>query len=150
MPLLLLLLLTILTGCSQPPAAVPQTKQNASQQPWYGEAVEKLKTLARDAESALGSGKADQAAALITEGQPISTRLLAVEKPTLAALEAASDLDDLYGRMLLSNKHYGWARLVFQRNVARWKNWKPETPETIRRRTHAEEAIAQCDREMVK
>ena len=78
------------------------------------------------------------------------TRLLSVPRPTLAAVEAASGLDDLYGRMLLSNRHYGWARLLFQKNLARWTNWQPQTAETVRRRKLAESQIAECDRLMVE
>jgi hypothetical protein len=75
-------------------------------------------------------------------------RLLSVQRPTLDAAEAASDLDDLYGRMLLANRHYGWARLQFQKNVARWKHWMPQTKETARRLKQAESAIAECDRRL--
>ena len=45
-------------------------------------------------------------------------------------METVSDLDQLYGQMLLANRNYGWARLVFQKNRARWKTWKPATSET--------------------
>jgi len=93
-------------------------------------------------------GKADEAAALIQKGEPLSHRLLAVQRPTLAAAQAASDLDQLYGEMLLSNRNYGWARLVFQKNLARWRHWKPETPETLFRLKEAQSAIARCDRGM--
>jgi hypothetical protein len=61
-------------------------------------------------------------------------------------MEAASDLDDLYGRMLLSNQHYVWAQTLFQKNLARWKYWQPQTPETARRMKQAEDAIAECER----
>jgi hypothetical protein len=80
------------------------------------------------------------------KGESLSARLLAVPRPTLAATEAASDLDQLYGQMLLSNRKYGWARLQFQKNLARWKHWRPQTPETARRLRQAESAIAECDR----
>jgi len=91
-------------------------------------------------------GKSDQAAALILKGEPLSKRLLSVPQPTLAATVAASDLDELYGRMLFSNRNYGWARLTFQKNLVRWKYWKPQTPETQAKLKEAEAAIASCDR----
>jgi hypothetical protein len=50
--------------------------------------------------------------------------------------------------MLLANRHYGWARLQFQKNVARWKHWMPQTKETARRLKQAESAIAECDRRL--
>jgi hypothetical protein len=65
-------------------------------------------------------------------------------------MEASSDLDDLYGRMLLSNKHYVWAQTFFQKNSARWKYWQPQTPDTDRRLKQAQAAIAECDRGMMK
>ena len=103
-----------------------------------------------EAEISFKVGDRDKAAALIERGEPIASQILAVPRPTLAAMEAASDLDDLYGRMLLSNGHYEWAQLQFQKNRARWKYWKPQTAETSRRMTEAETAIAECDRGMAK
>jgi hypothetical protein len=50
--------------------------------------------------------------------------------------------------MLLRNGHTGWARSTFQKNVIRWKTWKPQTPETDRRRKAAEEAVAECDKRL--
>ena len=104
----------------------------------------------REAESLFRSGKRDQAAATIQKAEPLMNRLVSVPRPTLAATEAASDLDQLYGRMLLSNRHYGWARLQFQKNLARWKYWRPQTPETARRFKQAQDAIAECDRHLLK
>ena len=91
---------------------------------------------------------ADAAAALIQNGEVQASRLLSVPKPTLAAMQDASDLDDLYGRMLLSSRNYGWARLFFQKNLARWKNWKPQSPDTAARLKQAQSAIAECDQRM--
>ena len=83
---------------------------------------------------------------MVTEGQPLLNRLIAVPRPTLAAMEAASDLDDLYGRMLLRDHRYGWARLQFQKNAVRWKHWSPRTGATARRLQEAEARLAECDR----
>jgi len=100
----------------------------------------------RDAGKLLQSGQSDQAAAIITRGQPFLNRLLSVPRPTLAAMEAVSDLDQLYGQMLLGNHYYGSARLLFQKNVTRWRTWKPQTPDTARRLKLALSGIAECDR----
>ena len=133
----------LLTNCASEPGS---GQRDATKEPWYGQAVEQLAAVDRQAESFFEAGKSDQAAALIQQGQSLQSRLLSVPKPTLEAVEAASDLDDLYGRMLLSNHHYGWARLFFQKNLARWKHWTPETPETARRLTQANSEIEECDR----
>ena len=148
MRLTALLAALLLVDCA--PAPVEPPRQALTEEASYEEAVQQLKLLNREAEGLLRSGKADRTAALITKGQPVMTRLLSVPRPTLAALEAASGLDDLYGRMLLSNRHYGWARLLFQKNLARWTNWQPQTAETVRRRKLAESQIAECDRLMVE
>jgi hypothetical protein len=110
--------------------------------------VEQLVGLAREAEASAKSGRADEAAALIKKAQPLANRVMAVPRPTLAAATAASDVDQLYGQMLMSNGHYGWARLEFQKDVARWTHWRPQTEETAKRRKAAEAAIAECDRRM--
>ena len=63
-------------------------------------------------------------------------------------MEAAADLDDVYGRMLLRNGNTGWARSTFQKNVVRWKTWKPQTPETSAAWKAAVEAVAECDKRL--
>ena len=100
------------------------------------------------AKELLQEKKPDEAAALIVRGESLSKRLISVPNPTLAATEAASDVDELYGKMLFSHRNYGWARLLFQKNVARWKNWRPQTPEAAARLKRAEQAIAECDHRM--
>jgi hypothetical protein len=110
--------------------------------------TEQLTALNRQAEALMARGSFDEAAAAISRGQPLQGRLLEAAHPTLTAMEAASDLDDLYGRMLLHNEQYGWARSTFQKNVMRWKHWKPPTDSTAQRLKTATEAVAECDRRL--
>lgn len=137
-------------GCGSAPPPVVTNTANASDESWYRPAVEQLSTLNRDAERAFQAGKFDEASALILKGEPLANRVVAVPRPTLAAIEAASDLDQLYGRMLLMNRNYGWARLEFQKNRARWKTWQPQTPDTARRLKLAEDGISECDKNLVQ
>jgi hypothetical protein len=102
----------------------------------------------RAAEQLFQSGRTQEAAAIVTSGQALQGRLLSAPRPTLEAMEAIADLDQVYGQLLISNGFYGEARLLFQKNVTRWKTWKPRTPETDRRLTQANTAIAECDRHM--
>jgi len=139
----------ILTGCG-PSAPLNTATPDPTKEPWYEQTTDQLAKLNREAEGFFQKKQFDPAAALIEQGKPLADRLVSVQHPTLAAAEAASDLDDLYGRMLLANRHYGWARLLFQKNQARWKNWQPQTQETARRLKQAEMAIAECDREIEK
>jgi hypothetical protein len=143
-----LLLLLILSGCSPAPQPSQQAHRDQTQEPWYNQTVQQLAAQNREAARLWKSGKADAAAALIQSGEPQASRLLSVPRPTLAAMQDASDLDDLYGRMLLSNRNYGWARLFFQKNLARWKLWTPQTPDTAARLKQAQSAIAECDQRM--
>ena len=145
---LLLATTVLLTACAPAPPPQEASQGDPTQQEWYRQTVERLAALNRDAERAFHAGKGDDAAALLLKGQPLANKLVAVPRPTLAAMEAASDLDQLYGQMLLSNRNYGWARLEFQKNRARWKTWQPQTEETGRRLKLAEAAIAECDRRM--
>jgi hypothetical protein len=101
-----------------------------------------MNTRARDL---FHAGKGDDAAALIQQGEPLSAKLLAVPQPTFAAMAAAADLDELYGQMLFSNHNYGWARMFFQKNLARWKHWTPQSEDTARRVKQAKSEIAECD-----
>jgi hypothetical protein len=144
---LLLPLALLLSACSpeSPPRPV-QPPPDLTKESWYGETVAQLQSLNTRAREHLSAGRKDEAGKLIEQGQPLSKRLLEVRKPTLAAVEAASDLDQLYGEMLVSNRHYGFARQFFQKNVARWKHWRPQTQETERRHKAAEQAIANLDK----
>ena len=47
---------------------------------------------------------------MISEGQPLLAGLLSVPRPTLAAMEAVSDCDQVYGQKLFAIGHHGWAR----------------------------------------
>jgi len=140
--------LVFLTGCSEPAPAPPAP--DPTTEPWYAEGITQLVGMNREADKDFRDGKPDDAAALIERGVPLASELLGVTHPTLAAMEAASDLDDLYGRMLFSNRHYAWAQFEYQKNVTRWKNWKPQTPDTERRLKDAEAAVAECDQKMLK
>ena len=135
-------------GCATPPPPAEQPKPDPTKEAGYSQAIEQLNAINREAKDLLERGKPQEAAAAITRGQPLQAQLLAPPQPTLAALEAASDLDDLYARMLLSNHHDGWARMLFQKNATRWKTWKPQTPETERRLKQAQTGIAECDRRL--
>lgn len=135
-------------GCSAPPPPAEVRAPDPTQSEAYGQSVAELEKLNRDAADLLRGGKAEEAAALVTQAQPVAAKLLAARQPTLAAMQAASDHDDLYARMLLGNRHYEWARMLFQKNAARWKQWQPQTAETARRRKLAESEIAECDRRM--
>jgi hypothetical protein len=143
-----LLLLLILSGCGPAPQPSQQAHRDETKEPWYNQTVQQLAAQNREAARLWKSGKADAAAALIQSGEEQTSRLLAVPRPTLAAMQDASDLDDLYGRMLLSSRNYGWARLFFQKNLARWKLWTPQTPDTAARLKQAQSAIAECDERM--
>jgi hypothetical protein len=152
-----LILAALLAACSPapPPSAPVRSDTEAARpdptlDPLYAGSVERLSAMNQQAQKLLAAGKTDEAAALITAAEPLENRLLAAPRPTLAAMEAASDRDDLYGRMLLANHNYGWARMTFQKNMVRWKIWKPQTEETVRRRKLAEAAMAECDRRMMQ
>jgi hypothetical protein len=142
---LALVAVVLLAGCG--PAPSP-SKVDPTREPWYSQTVQQLNDLNREAERALAAGKSDAASAAILRGQPLEERLLSAVHPTLAATEAASDLDRLYGRMLLANRHCGWARLMFQKNLGRWRTWRPENDESRRRLQQAKDDIAACDRAM--
>lgn len=139
----------LLLGCSTE-APQPEIKAVPLSSESYAREVEELSNINQQARTAFTKGKADEAADLIQRGEPLSKQVLSVPRPTLEATEAASDLDQLYGDMLFSNSNYGWARLEFQKNLARWKYWSPQTEETARRRKQAQDSIAKCDSKIGK
>ena len=135
----------VLTACGPAPPRATHPKPDPTKEAWYGETTSRLNSMSKDAESLLHD-KPERAAAIVTQGQPLIQRLLSVPRPTLAAMEAVSDLDQLYGQMLLGNRHYVWARVLFQKNLTRWTLWTPQTADTVRRLNIARGAIAECDR----
>ncbi len=148
--LLVLVAAALFAACGPVSTPVASTNADPTQERWYGETISQLAGMNRQAETLYQDGKSDDAAALVTKGESVAKRLLDVPRPTLAAMEAVSDLDHLYGRMLLANRNYGWARVMFQKNAARWKNWRPATAETERRLKLANAAIAECDRHLTE
>ena len=139
-----------MVSCAAPPPPPPKAAVDPVTEAWYAPAVTELAGLNREAESLLQAGKADDAAARITKGQALGLRLLAAARPPLEAMEAAADNENLYAGMLLANKNFGWARLSYQKNVSRWKNWRPQTEETARRLKQAQDGIAEVDRRMAQ
>src|SRR5215468_7726374 len=99
--------LVLISGCAPPPA--PQPKADPTTEAWYAPAIDQLAANARDAQALLKRGHSDEAAKVITDAQPLLNRVISVPHPTLSAMQAASDLDDLYGHMLLANGNSGWA-----------------------------------------
>lgn len=138
----------MLVSCAPPPRPVEVPKPDLTLDPSYGQTVDQLNALTRTAEKLFQSGQAEKAGALVVDAQPLLSRLLSATHPTLAAMQAVSDSDRLYCRMLLANRHYGWARLLFQKEVTRWKTWKPETADTALRLKTAVAGLAECDRRL--
>jgi hypothetical protein len=120
-------------GCGAAPKPVKKAPIDPAADPAYSKSVQQLVSMYREAASLYERDKLDAAGDILTKAQPIIERLIGVPRPTREAMEAASDLDQLYGRMLVDNHHFGWARMLFQKNQARWKNWTPQTEETARR-----------------
>jgi hypothetical protein len=140
----------LLAACAPSSPLAQKQKPDPTNESWYGQTVNELAATNRRATELFHKRKQDEAAALIEKGETLSKRLLAIPQPTLAAVEAASDLDQLYGEMLFSNHNYGWASLMFQRNVARWKNQTPQTAETAARLKVAEDSVSRCERRIAQ
>ncbi|HEU5021693.1 MAG TPA: hypothetical protein VFT60_07370 [Bryobacteraceae bacterium] len=137
-------LLAILSGCgggAPPPSAPPPDE---TKEPWYAETVARVVDATKRATDAFEHAKPDDASSLILQAEPQAKQLLSVLHPTLEANIAAADLDALYARMLFSNNHFEWAQFLYQKNVARWKYWKPQTPDTERRLKEAEAQVEKC------
>lgn len=137
----------LFAGCG-PSAPAQAPKVDPTTENWYPQATDRLTKMDRAAEQLFQKGQTQEAAAIITSAQSLQNRLLAAPHPTLEAMEAIADLDQIYGRMLISNGAYGSARLLLQKNVTRWKTWKPQTPETEQRLKDANAEIAECDKHM--
>ena len=140
-----MILAAVLTACSPAPQPAIHPRPDPTKEAWYGENISQLAAMSREAETLLHHNAPDQAAAVITRSQPLIQRLLSAPRPTLGAMEAVSDSDQLYGQMLVANRHYVWARVLFQKNVTRWTLWTPQTPDTLRRLKSARSAVAECD-----
>lgn len=149
MRLLPALLALLLVGCSQPaPRSQPQA--NGAKPSGYDDAVARLASMNKDANALNDQDRQDAAAKVIADAELIANQIQSVPEPDLPALEALTDLDDLYGRMLLKNRHYGEARLLFQKNLARWKFSKVSPEESARRLKQANDEIAECDKHILQ
>ena len=145
---MLLLAAALLAGCGPSAPAAKAPKVDPTTEAWYGEGTLRLANMDRAAEQYFQAGRSQEAAAIISGAQSLQSRLLAAPRPTLEAMEAIADLDRIYGKVLISNGYFGEARLLFQKNITRWKTWKPQNPETERRLQEANSDIAVCDKHM--
>lgn len=139
----------MLASCSPAPQQV-KVERDATEEDWYKPSVRELAALASQGNQLFHKGDQDGAAALIEKGKAIEEKLLSARTPPLDAMEAASDLDQLYGDMLKTNRNCGWATQFYQKNLSRWKHWPEQTDETRRRFKLAQDAIAACDRIMLQ
>jgi ABC-type branched-subunit amino acid transport system substrate-binding protein len=145
------ILAAVVLGCSCAPAPAPvEPPKDPTADASYGKTVDQLAALTKQAEALVTAGHPDEASPIVQHAQSLQARLLSAPRPTLPAMEAASDLDDLYGRMLMANKQYGWARDFFQKNAVRWKAWKPQTPETEKRKSDALKLVGECEKKMTE
>src|SRR5580704_3036851 len=88
----------LLTGCGQPgPSAQPVAHADETKSAAYRETVAQLVAMNREAEADYKAGKSDLAAKIMEEEKPLVSRVLSPPQPSLEAVEAASDLDQLYG-----------------------------------------------------
>jgi hypothetical protein len=136
-------------ACTTPPPP-ERPRPDPATEAWYAATLEELQGLVRQAQSALNRKDLETAGDLVTQGQPLSERLLTAPRPTLPAMKAVSDLDQLYGELLLRKRHHGWARLLIQKDVARWKNWRPQTEETLALLKRAEDALNKIDEALLR
>ena len=147
---LLVIAAVLLAGCEAPPPPPSKAAVDPVTESWYAPAIQELAALNGEAVALGKAGKTHDAAERITKGQAIAGKLLAAPRPPIEAMQAASDNETLYAQMLLENKNYGWARLSFQKNVSRWKHWRPETEESAKRLKEAQDGIAEVDRLLAK
>jgi hypothetical protein len=137
----------LLVSCG--PGEAPRLpRADPTKESWYAPGAEQLSRFNQQAAALLAAGKDNDASAIITQTEGLAQRLISVPSPTYEATQAVSDRTALYGQMLMKNKHYGWARMEFQKNVMRWKAWQPQTPETQAKLRDAQAKVAACDREL--
>lgn len=136
--------------CACTPSDVPDLAPPADpmQKASYREALDQLRHWNAEALAHWQKGETALAAAALKQAQPLSKELLDARRPPREVYEAVSDFDQLYATVLLSKGHTVWARQIFMTNAARWRNWKPETEDTRRRRREAEQGASEADKKM--
>lgn len=137
----------LLVSCG--PSEAPRVaRADPTKETWYAPGAQQLSRFNQQASALLAAGKDNDASAIITQTEGLAQRLISVPSPTYEATQAVADRTALYGQMLMKNRHYGWARMEFQKNVMRWKAWQPQTPETQAKLRDAEAQVAACDRQL--
>jgi hypothetical protein len=118
----------VMVSCAAPP---PPPAQKAAVDPgdgeWYAPAITELAGLNRESGVAIAGAASPTMRRENHEGAGVVGAAAVGCAPPLEAMEAAADNENLYAGMLLANKNFGWARLSYQKNVSRWKNWRPQT-----------------------
>jgi len=146
--LALALLVFALSACTPRDTPVLVPPADPMQKESYRDALAQLRNWNAEAAAHWQKGEKDLAAAALKQAQPLAKELLDARRPPREAFEAVSDFDQLYAAVLLANGHTVWARQIYMTNAVRWRNWKPETEDTRRRRDEAERGVAEADRKL--
>ncbi len=146
--LALALLVLALSACTSRDTPVLVPPADPMQKESYRDALAQLRKWNAEAATHWQKGEKDLAAAALKQAQPLAKELLDARRPPREAFEAVSDFDQLYAAVLLANGHTVWARQIYMTNAVRWRNWKPETEDTRRRRDEAEKGVAEADRKL--
>lgn len=144
----LALLLLALSACAPRDTPVLAPPADPMQKASYREALGQLREWNAEAAAHWQKGEKALAASALKQAQPLTKELLDARRPPQEVFEAVSDFDQLYATVLLSNGHTVWARQIYMTNAVRWRNWKPQTEDTKRRRGEAEQGVAEADRKM--
>lgn len=142
------ILLFALCACTPSDVPVLAPPADPMQKASYREALDQLRHWNAEALAHWQKGEKPLAAAALKQAQPLTKQLLDARRPPREVFEAVSDFDQLYAAVLLSNGHTAWARQIYMTNVVRWRNWKPETEDTRRRRREAELGVAEADKKL--
>lgn len=84
-------------------------------------------------------GRTDAMAIALIGGDP---------SPSIEILRAVSDHDELYGRLLMANRHWGHARHILAKIENRWRLWQPQDDESRQRRAGALALMLECEKRM--
>lgn len=70
-------------------------------------------------------------------------------RPSIEIMRAVSDHDELYGRLLMANRHWGHARHILAKIENRWRLWQPQDDESRKRRADALVLMRECEQRMM-
>lgn len=138
----------LLAACGSP-ARAPQAAAPKIDRAAQRARLAELENANRAARELFDKGDRAAAGEIVGRTEAMAIALIGGDpSPSIEIMRAVSDHDELYGRLLMANRHWGHARHILAKIENRWRLWQPQDDESRKRRSGAITLMRECEQHM--